>query len=258
MTNLLVAAAVLVIPLGAVAAPTKTVTITATAQPRIHRGDTFGIQLTTVNTTATRQTFRIMTCGWVESWRSDDPQLGPAIGVCDKNYETTLALEPGGVDIRTLSLAVSPKASLGLHTVRFGFTPIGATTPIWSSAVELQVVEPAGGVTLTGKLSRPRTIAFTLTNTTSHPVELADRVALQREVAGAWTDMTWTSLTGVGGKAACTTIAPGRTVDLTWDGMTCWQPICAANTRAGAGRYRVVAQSCDGTGEYVGTPVSLP
>jgi hypothetical protein len=258
MRSLLV---VIALPSAAVAAPTKTVTIEAVpAQARIHRGDLSAITLRTTNTTGVSQSFRIMNCGWPESWRSDDPKLASMGADCDKNFEITLTLAPGDVDTRTLTVVAAKDASYGAHAVRFGFTPIGAKDTVWSTATSLQVIEVASGVRIADVHRKPREIAFTLTNTTSRPIQIADHLVLQRYIGSSFTDMTWMSASSCAAPLpACTTIAPGaRITPEIWSGMTCAQCVCHANTFAEAGQYRLIAQSCDGSDDYVGRNMSLP
>ncbi len=244
----------------AAAPPTQTVTIEATpVQARVHRGDRVEITLRTVNTTGIRQEFQIMNCSWPESWRSDDPALPAAGAECTKNFQITLALAPGEVDTRTLALSVAPTAAFGAHTLHLGFKPIGAAATIWSGVATLQVVDLGSGLALSSKSVKPREIAFALRNPTGKPLEISDRVGLQHYVNGAWTDMTWISASSCAAPAACTTLAPDKTLVLAdWNGMTCMQCGCHANTFAEAGQYRLRVEACDGKTDYVGAPVSLP
>jgi hypothetical protein len=245
----------------AVAAPTQTVTIEAVpSQARVHRGDSFGIELRTTNTTSVPQSFRIMNCAWADSWRSDDAQLASTGVECDKNFEITLTLAPGDVDTRTLMVVAAKDASNGAHAVRFGFTPIGAKTTVWSTAASLQVIAVASDLKISDVHRKPREIAFTLTNTTSRPIQIADHLVLQHYPNYLWSDMTWMSATSCASTPpVCTTIAPGASITpAIWSGMTCTQCVCHANTFAEAGQYRLIAQSCDGTIDYVGAAVSLP
>lgn len=121
---------------------TKTVTIQAAAVTKrpIHRGDRFEVELKTRNTTATKQRFELMSCGWVETWRTDDAQLRSEKANCDKNVPSVLELAPGAVDIRSITLTVQPDASLGAHAVRLGFTPPGTKAPIWSNSITVAVI----------------------------------------------------------------------------------------------------------------------
>jgi hypothetical protein len=253
-------ALILLIRSIAVAAPTKTVTIEATAaQARIHRGDSFGVTLRTTNTTGVAQSFRIMNCAWPDSWRSDDVQLVSTGVECDKNFEITLTLAPGDVDTRTLMVVAAKDASYGAHAVHFGFTPIGAKATVWSTAASLQVIAVASALKISDVHRKPREIAFTLTNTSSRPIQVADHLVLQHDVDSSFTDMTWMSASSCAAPPpTCTTIAPGASLTPSiWPGMTCAQCVCHANTFAEAGQYRLIAQSCDGTIDYIGRAVSL-
>jgi len=245
---------------AAVASPTKTVTIEAVpAQARVHRGDSFGISLRTTNTTGVPQSVRIMSCSWAESWRSDDAQISPEGGVCTKNFEITLTLAPGGVDTRALTMVAAKDASFGAHAIRLGFTPIGAKDTVWSTAASVQVIESASGLKISDTHRKPREIAFTLTNTTSRPIQIVDHLVLQHYPDYLWADMTWMSATSCSSPPTYITIAPGASITPEiWSGMTCAQCGCHANTFAEAGQYRLIAQSCDGTVDYVGAAVSLP
>lgn len=245
----------------AVAAPTKTVTIEAVpAQARIHRGDSFGIALRTTNTTGVSQSFRIMNCSWPDAWRSDDAHVMPGGSACSKNFEITLTLAPGEVDTRTLAMVAAKDAAFGAHTIRLGFTPIGAKDTVWSAPANVQVIEVASGLNISDAHKKPREILFTLTNTSSRPIQIADHLVLQHYPNYLWTDMTWMSASSCGAPPpTCTTIAPGASITpQIWSGMTCAQCACHANTIAQGGQYRLIAQSCDGTIDYVGAAVSLP
>ena len=245
---------------AAAAPPTPTVTIEATpVQPRVHRGDSVAITLQTSNTTGTRQEFEIMNCAWPDSWRSDDRDVQSSGVDCSKNFQITLTLAPGQVDTRTLALSVAPTAALGAHVLHLGFKPISATATIWSSAITLQVIELGSGLALTSKSVKPREIAFALRNTTGKSLQIADHIVLQHYVEGAWSDLTWISASSCAAPAACTTLEPSKILTTTeWDGMTCVQCGCHANTFAEPGQYRLRVEACDGKTDYVGAQVSLP
>ena len=89
------------------------------------------------------QSFKIMSCSWGTLWKTDDKSVGSLGAPCDKNVEITIDLAPGAVDTRTLEVTVSGMAPLGAHSLRFGFTPIGATITVWSKNVTMQVIDVA-------------------------------------------------------------------------------------------------------------------
>jgi hypothetical protein len=240
-----VAVAAMLLPSFASAAPpTAAVTIEATPlHARAHRNETTPITLRTTNTTGVRQAFQIMTCSWADEWKSDDPLLQTGGIDCSKNFQRTLVLDPGAVDLRTIDVYVDKTAALGPHVVRLGFTAIGSKTTIWSTAVTLQVVAIESGLAVSATHVKPREIAFTITNTASQSIEIADEIALQSPLDYRWGTRTWLSATSSAQPAVrCTTLAPGASITVAWSATTCGDCV---------GNYRIVPRACDGTVDYL-------
>lgn len=233
----------------------QTVTVNAVlAQTRTHRNDVIEVELRTTNQSAHAQTFHVMNCSWADEWKSDDAQILDMGVDCSKNFEVTLTLQPGQVDARILALAVDRSAAFGAHSFHLGFTAIGSHDTLWSNPVSVNVIATSHDVKTTARRVAPRQIVFALTNTSHQAIEVADHLVLQRaSIKHRWSDMTWLSASACAAPPVhCVTLAPGATLDSPpWLGTTCGQCACHANTPAEAGDYRVIAQSCDGSVDYV-------
>jgi len=90
------------------------------------------------NPSKDRVSIKVWLCSWGDNWKSSDPELGWAPSACDKNYEKTEVLEPGGAKQWTLAMAPAPTAKAGIHSLRMGFTPGGGAT-VWSHPVAITV-----------------------------------------------------------------------------------------------------------------------
>jgi hypothetical protein len=135
-------------------------------------------------------------------------------------------------------LAVDRSAVPGTHSFRVGFTAIGSHDTLWSNPASVSVIAARQEVKTSARHLAPREIAFSLTNTTNKPIEIADHLVLQRQLFGhLWVDMTWVSASACAAPpVGCVTLAPGATRDAaTWLGTTCGQCVCHANTPAEAG-----------------------
>jgi hypothetical protein len=246
------------VPLDA-SATTPATTIDAGLAPgTIHRGEAFGVRVRVTNTSSAPQKFRIMSCSWAEQWRSNDPQIASLGWACDKNFETTLELAPGAIDTRTLQLTATDKASLGAHTLRVGFTPIGAAATLWSPEFTVQVAEVAKDLAITST-TKQRETTFKLANTTKQPIEIREQLTVQRYFEYTWTDLSPLSASACApNPPACTTIAPGKhATPMTWAGTVCAQCDCSRNGPAQPGTYRLVAHACDGKRDYVSREITL-
>ncbi len=262
MRNSLAAIPVVLIATLAGAAPTAAPPVLAVdasaPQVRVHRGEMVGVTVRVSNATRQSQSFVLMTCSWPDAWQSDDGELAVVGPDCAANDSQPITLAPGETDTRTLPISIALQARIGTHAIRLGFAPAGAPVR-WAAPVSLDVVEVRPGLALTAKAVARRQLAFAVRNLGKAPIAIADHVVLQRKVDGAWVDMTWIPAGGCGPATACTTIAPGDKLALpTWTGMTCMQCGCHANVPAPAGKYRLRAQSCDGTGDHVGPELVLP
>ena len=127
---------------------------------------------------------------------------------------------------------------------------------MWSAPITFQIRELAHDVTISSAATGKRTFTFALTNNTHRPIQIADRLVLQRSVDGTWVDLTWTSASSCRNDtngSGCVELGPGTTLSPEpWGGMTCMQCVCHANTFAEPGRYRLVARACTGDRDFVG------
>jgi len=240
-------------------ATTPAATIDASLAPgTVHRGEAFGVRVRITNTSGAPQKFRIMSCSWPEEWRSSDPQIASLGWPCDKNFETTLELAPGAIDTRTLQLTPTAQASSGAHTLRVGFTPIGAAVALWSPEFTVQVAEVSKDLAITST-TKQRETTFKLANTTKQPIELREQLTVQRYFEYTWVDLSPLSASACApNPPACTTIAPGKQLaPAAWAGTVCAQCDCSRNGPAQPGTYRLVAHACDGKHDYVSREITL-
>lgn len=90
------------------------------------------------NPSKDRQSIKVWLCSWGENWKSSDPELVWSPWACDKNYEKTEVLEPGGAKQWTLPMFPTATAKPGMHSLRMGFTYGGVAT-LWSNPVAITV-----------------------------------------------------------------------------------------------------------------------
>jgi hypothetical protein len=96
------------------------------------------VVLKVANPSKDRQSIKVWLCSWEDNWKSSDPELVWSPWGCDKNYEKTEVLEPGGSKQWTLPMYPAPAAKLGVHALRMGFTSGGGAT-LWSNEVAITV-----------------------------------------------------------------------------------------------------------------------
>ncbi len=97
-------------------------------------------------------------------------------------------------------------------------------------------------------------------------VDLASRLAVEREVNGRWTaevtDLTLIEKCGQPPPAACLHLPHGATLHpVPWNGLTCGSQCpatCRANIYLGPGRFRFVVSSCGGTQKFPGPAFEMP
>ncbi|MCX5747230.1 MAG: hypothetical protein NT062_32570 [Proteobacteria bacterium] len=96
------------------------------------------VVLKVTNASKDRQTIKVWLCSWERNWSSSDAALAWSPWDCDKNYEKTEVLDPGGSKQWTLPMFPTRTAKPGEHALRMGFTSSGGTT-VWSNPVVVTV-----------------------------------------------------------------------------------------------------------------------
>jgi len=230
-------------------------------QSALHRGESAIAEVLVTNTTSTTQAFRIMSCSWDDSWRSDDRGFTTAgLVACAKNTETVLELAPDETDLRKLAVVVANDAAYGSHVVRLGWSPIGAKATEWSAPITFTVVEVSSDVAVTAKRIADRRYTFAIANATKHPLQIGGLFTVQGDAGGAWADLSAmdASCNALPAPPTCMTLEPGKPFETReWEGMSCARCVCAANVILPPGNYRLVVHSCDGKRDYVGGAITL-
>jgi len=230
-----------------------------TTQSAIHRGESAIVEVLVTNTTGTTQTFHIMSCSWDESWRSDDRGF-TTVGLvaCAKNTETVLSLAPDETDLRKLAVVVANDAAYGSHVVRLGWSPIGAKATEWTAPLAFDVVEVSSDVGVTAKRIADRRYTFSIANATKRALQIGGLFTMQKDVSGAWAELSPMDASCDVAPPTCITLEPGKPFETReWEGMSCSRCGCSANVVVPPGNYRLVVHSCDGKRDYVGGAITL-
>jgi hypothetical protein len=252
MHKLFFVAVAMLVPLSSHAAPLPLSIEAHPLQSRVHRNEAFSVDLEMTNTSNHDVELRDGICAYDRGGHTDQTDVVVPEMICSRSIDETIRLKPGEVRHAQIQAATEPDAVLGPRTMRFGFSPLDSADVTWSKPTAIDIVAIGTGVAIVGDRS------FEVKNTTATPIAIADHLVVQEQIGGSWTDLTWISAGRCTAATSCSTVPPSASLGTyEWNGMTCAQCACHANTLAERGRYRVVAQSCDGKTDFVGRDVNV-
>ena len=124
-------------------------------QKQVHEYQPINLNVQVINTSATAQSFQVMSCSWADEWQASDPRIYMPGVPCFRNVSATITLAPGAAYEKTLAMemdqfpTVGKRIKPGKLTFRIGFTPEEnralvrgriVDTTYWSAPVTVQII----------------------------------------------------------------------------------------------------------------------
>lgn len=105
--------------------PSPFTIIVSPEKSRVHIKEVFKVELEVKNISNTNQSFAVMSCSWMEHWRSDNGQIGTWPGwACIANAPIKIELASGESWKKELKMWIPEPVSTNRVSFRMSFTPL--------------------------------------------------------------------------------------------------------------------------------------
>ena len=116
--------------------------VVSSSKTEVRIKETFKVALLVENPTPTNQTVSVMSCSWVEEWKTSNPSVSWIGWACTRNVVRNVEIPPGGAYTNQLDMLILEPISEKTLSFRMSFTSIGSTNTVWSNEVKLHILPP--------------------------------------------------------------------------------------------------------------------